>query len=100
MGLSQTRARLTRPALHRITSKWTLGLSWQAATVTPALTSPGPTFITLWPPSGEMLARVLLTLHNLHHYQAFFVALQSAIRDGQVDELRRVVLRGYHHPAG
>ena len=28
----------------------------------------------------EMLARVLLTLHNLHHYQAFFVALQSAIR--------------------
>ena len=28
----------------------------------------------------EMLARVLLTLHNLHHYQAFFVALQLAIR--------------------
>jgi len=48
----------------------------------------------------EMLARVLLTLHNLHHYQAFFVALQLAIRDGQLDELRRVVMRGYHHPAG
>ena len=65
-----------------------------------------------------MLARVLLTLHNLHHYQAFFVALQSAIRlslkinetwktsfilnarDGQLDDLRRVVIRGYHHPAG
>jgi len=48
----------------------------------------------------EMLARVLLTLHNLHHYHAFFVALQSAIRDEQLDELRRVVIRGYHHPAG
>ena len=65
-----------------------------------------------------MLARVLLTLHNLHHYQAFFVALQSAIRlrlimseyrkasyilnarDGKLDDLRRVVIRGYHHPAG
>ena len=37
-----------------------------------------------------MLARVLLTLHNLHHYQAFFVALQSAIR------LRLIMIYVHH----
>lgn len=40
----------------------------------------------------EMLGRVLLQLHNLHHYITFFSSLQVAIRQDQVEEFRTFVL--------
>jgi len=42
--------------------------------------------------TGEMLARVLLTLHNLHHYQTFFQSLRQAVASEAVDVFRRSVL--------
>lgn len=42
--------------------------------------------------TGEMLARVLLTLHNLHHYQTFFQSLREAIVCDRVDTFRQSVL--------
>jgi queuine tRNA-ribosyltransferase subunit QTRTD1 len=40
----------------------------------------------------EMLAKVLLQLHNLHHYRTFFTSLQVAIQQDQVAEFRELVL--------
>jgi len=40
----------------------------------------------------EMLGRVLLQLHNLHHYRTFFTSMQVAIKQDQVEEFKKVVL--------
>ena len=40
----------------------------------------------------EMLGKVLLQLHNLHHYGLFFSSLQDAIKQDQVDDFKLVVL--------
>lgn len=40
----------------------------------------------------EMLGRVLLQLHNLHHYNTFFTSLQLAIKQDQVEEYQELVL--------
>jgi tRNA-guanine family transglycosylase len=48
----------------------------------------------------EMLGRVLLSLHNLQHYQTFFLSLQSAIREDTVEQLRQTVTGRRHNPAG
>jgi len=42
----------------------------------------------------EMLGKVLLQLHNLHHYQTFFSSLQSAIKLDQVHDFKLLVLGG------
>jgi queuine tRNA-ribosyltransferase subunit QTRTD1 len=41
----------------------------------------------------EMLGKVLLSLHNLHHYFTFFNALRQAIREDQVQAFKRQVLK-------
>lgn len=48
----------------------------------------------------EMLARVLLSLHNLHHYHTFFESLQAAVREDTVEQLKVAVLGRRHNPAG
>jgi queuine tRNA-ribosyltransferase subunit QTRTD1 len=49
----------------------------------------------------EMLGRVLLALHNLHHYHTFHTSLQAAVRQDTVEQLRTAVLgQGRHQPAG
>ena len=45
----------------------------------------------------EMLARVLLALHNLHHYHTFFLTLQASIEAGTLDRLARRLPPG-HRP--
>jgi len=40
----------------------------------------------------EMLGKVLLQLHNLHHYQTFFTSLQSAVKHDQVSDFKQQVL--------
>jgi queuine tRNA-ribosyltransferase subunit QTRTD1 len=40
----------------------------------------------------EMLGRVLLQLHNLHHYRTFFTSIQVAIKQDQVEEFKKAVL--------
>lgn len=40
----------------------------------------------------EMLGKVLLALHNLHHYREFFFALQQAIREDQVELFKKSVV--------
>jgi len=40
----------------------------------------------------EMLGRVLLQLHNLHHYKTFFTSIQVAIKQDQVEEFKKLVL--------
>lgn len=37
----------------------------------------------------EMLGRVLLTTHNLHHWLTWFAAVRERIRDGTLDEMKR-----------
>lgn len=39
----------------------------------------------------EMLGKVLLTLHNLHHYQTFFKSLREAVHSDQVDNFRSLL---------
>ena len=41
----------------------------------------------------EMLAKVLLQVHNLHHYYTFFSSLQSAIKEDRVEAFKSIVLR-------
>jgi len=41
----------------------------------------------------EMLAGILLTLHNLHHYLTFFASLREAIACDQVENFRRTLLQ-------
>jgi len=40
----------------------------------------------------EMLGKVLLQLHNLHHYMMFFNSLQVAIKQDEVDQFRAFVI--------
>ena len=40
----------------------------------------------------EMLGKVLLQLHNLHHYKMFFDSLQEAIKLDQVEEFKFLVV--------
>ena len=40
----------------------------------------------------EMLARVLLQLHNLHHYYVFFQSLQAAVKEDKVELFENIVL--------
>ncbi|XP_062336190.1 queuine tRNA-ribosyltransferase accessory subunit 2 isoform X2 [Osmerus eperlanus] len=44
--------------------------------------------------TNELLAGVLLMLHNTAHYCSFFSALRGALASGQLDALKRRVLRG------
>jgi len=46
----------------------------------------------------EMLARVLLALHNLHHYHTFFLTLQASIEAGTLDRLARRLPPGHRPP--
>jgi len=41
----------------------------------------------------EMLGKVLLTLHNLHHYLTFFKSVRAAAKHDQIENFRRSVLR-------
>ena len=41
----------------------------------------------------EMLGKVLLQIHNLHHYLLLFQSIQQAIRDDNLDMLEKTVLR-------
>ena len=41
----------------------------------------------------EMLAKVLLQIHNLHHYFTFFKNLQTSIKEDKVDVFRSIVLK-------
>ncbi|MBN3326665.1 QTRT2 ribosyltransferase, partial [Atractosteus spatula] len=43
--------------------------------------------------TNELLAGVLLMLHNLHHYSRFFQALREALQVGRLDSLRQQVLQ-------
>ncbi|XP_015196650.2 queuine tRNA-ribosyltransferase accessory subunit 2 isoform X1 [Lepisosteus oculatus] len=43
--------------------------------------------------TNELLAGVLLMLHNLHHYSRFFQALREALQVGRLDSLRWQVLQ-------
>jgi len=40
----------------------------------------------------EMLGKVLLQIHNLHHYYTFFKSLQNVIKEEKVEEFERHVL--------
>jgi len=42
--------------------------------------------------TGEMLAEVLLMIHNLHHYLQFFSAIRDALTSDMLDQLKDVVL--------
>ena len=39
----------------------------------------------------EMLGKVLLQIHNLHHYYTFFSSLQTAIKEDQVEHFQNIV---------
>ena len=41
----------------------------------------------------EMLGKVLLQIHNLHHYLLLFQSLQEAIREDKVDLLEKTVIK-------
>ena len=41
----------------------------------------------------EMLGKVLLQIHNLHHYLLLFQSLQEAIREDKVDVLEKAVIK-------
>ncbi|XP_068210253.1 queuine tRNA-ribosyltransferase accessory subunit 2 isoform X2 [Palaemon carinicauda] len=40
---------------------------------------------------NEMLAPVLLMIHNLHHWNTFFESIRSAIKEDKLDELKTAV---------
>lgn len=44
--------------------------------------------------TNELLAGVLLMLHNTAHYHAFFSALREALAGDKLDLLKRRVLKG------
>eukprot|EP00058_Branchiostoma_floridae_P008202 XP_002593690.1 hypothetical protein BRAFLDRAFT_107671 [Branchiostoma floridae] len=41
--------------------------------------------------TGELLARVLLMMHNFHHYFGFFVAIRESLHQGTFQELKAMV---------
>jgi len=45
--------------------------------------------------AGEILASVLLTLHNLHYYQALMAGIRAAIGQRRFPAFRQSVLRAY-----
>ncbi|KAG4400103.1 hypothetical protein AAZX31_08G356700 [Glycine max] len=47
----------------------------------------------------EMLARILLEIHNTHHYLAFFLVIREAIKDGRFEKFRQTFIqsRRAHH---
>lgn len=42
--------------------------------------------------TNELLGPVLLSLHNLHHYQVFFESLRKAVESKRLEEFKKVVL--------
>ncbi|NWS68787.1 QTRT2 ribosyltransferase, partial [Crotophaga sulcirostris] len=43
--------------------------------------------------TNELLAGVLLMMHNFQHYFSFFSAIQDALRDNKLDQLKKLVFR-------
>ncbi|KAJ7424642.1 hypothetical protein WISP_27796 [Willisornis vidua] len=43
--------------------------------------------------TNELLAGVLLMMHNFQHYFGFFSAIRDALRDNKLDELKKLVFR-------
>ena len=43
----------------------------------------------------ELLGPMLLTIHNLHHYQKFFEAIHKCIRDDRLAELKELIEMQY-----
>jgi queuine tRNA-ribosyltransferase subunit QTRTD1 len=39
----------------------------------------------------EMLGKVLLMIHNLHHYTVFFQSIQEAIKQDRLEDLRKAL---------
>lgn len=43
--------------------------------------------------TNELLAGVLLMMHNFQHYFSFFSAIQDALRDNKLDQLKNLVFK-------
>ncbi|KFP29301.1 Queuine tRNA-ribosyltransferase subunit QTRTD1, partial [Colius striatus] len=43
--------------------------------------------------TNELLAGVLLMMHNFQHYFSFFSAIRDALRDNKLDQMKKVVFR-------
>ncbi|XP_069058784.1 queuine tRNA-ribosyltransferase accessory subunit 2 [Pleurodeles waltl] len=43
--------------------------------------------------SKELLAGILLMIHNFHHYFSFFRSVREALKDGQIHKLKELVFR-------
>lgn len=43
--------------------------------------------------TNELLAGVLLMMHNFQHYFSFFSAIRDALRDNKLDQLKNLVFR-------
>ncbi|NWR85979.1 QTRT2 ribosyltransferase, partial [Furnarius figulus] len=43
--------------------------------------------------TNELLAGVLLMMHNFQHYFSFFSAIRDALRDNKMDQLKKLVFR-------
>uniref|UniRef100_A0A8C9FHF7 tRNA-guanine(15) transglycosylase-like domain-containing protein n=1 Tax=Pavo cristatus TaxID=9049 RepID=A0A8C9FHF7_PAVCR len=41
--------------------------------------------------SNELLAGVLLMMHNFQHYFSFFSAIRDALRDNKLDQLKKLI---------
>ena len=43
--------------------------------------------------SSELLAGVLLMMHNCQHYFSVFSAIRDALRDDKLDQLKKLIFR-------
>lgn len=43
----------------------------------------------------ELLGRTLITIHNLHHYHAFFQAIRASLKTDRWNEYRQMILEQY-----
>lgn len=43
--------------------------------------------------TNELLAGVLLMMHNFQHYFGFFSAIRDALRDSKLDQLKKLIFR-------
>ncbi|XP_032888188.1 queuine tRNA-ribosyltransferase accessory subunit 2-like [Amblyraja radiata] len=43
--------------------------------------------------TNELLAGVLLMIHNLHHYFAFFQSIRDALKDGHLKDLKELIAK-------
>lgn len=43
--------------------------------------------------TNELLAGVLLMIHNLHHYFAFFQSIRNALKDGHLKDLKELIAK-------